>query len=81
VDARSPARLLDLPGPQRRGTGGTLNLIRSPVRSEPPGQLVSCRLRNPSREVGFVVTVARAKGAGDERLRRRLCLGAASPRI
>jgi len=38
VDARSPARLLGLPGPQRRGTGGTLNLIGFPLGSEPPGR-------------------------------------------
>jgi hypothetical protein len=36
------------------------------------GLLPECRL---------VVIFARVKGAGDERLRTRLCLGAASPRI
>ena len=36
VDARSLARFLDLPGPQKRGTGGTHDCIRAFLRSGPP---------------------------------------------
>jgi hypothetical protein len=36
VDARSPGCLLDLPGPPKRGTGGTLDGMKFLLRPGPP---------------------------------------------
>ncbi len=53
VDARSRARHLGIPGPQKRGTGGALNWVRSHLRSGPPatkgtqGQWVSLLITAP----------------------------------
>jgi hypothetical protein len=40
MDARPPLRFLDVPGPQPRGTGGTLQWAQSRLRSGPPAECV-----------------------------------------
>jgi len=47
VDARSRARCLGIPGPQRRGIGGTLNWIQSNLRSGPPAYPRGCAIAGP----------------------------------
>src|ERR1035438_1543955 len=37
-DARSAGGLFNIPGPQKRGTGGTLNLIKFRMRQGPPAE-------------------------------------------
>jgi hypothetical protein len=40
VDARSPGGPFNIPGPQKRGTGGTLNLINYDMRQGPPARIL-----------------------------------------
>jgi len=40
VDAQSPFRWFDFPGPQKLGTGGTLNLMSFRGRTGPTGEMI-----------------------------------------